>query len=101
VILDQSLQQVTETEMSSTTPPGPPNVPPPAGFDLPDDNHNAAILVSSAVTTGIALVVVCMRIFVRARIVRSVGGDDWWIVAATVCTRCQTTLSDSRETNHY
>lgn len=64
---------------------GPP--PPPAGFGLPDENHNVAIIAGSAVTTAIALIVVSLRLYVRSRIVGSVGGDDWWILGSVVCTR--------------
>jgi len=79
IVSGQDLQHDTTREMSA------PPQPPPPGFGLPDDNHNVDILVSTAVTTGVALIIVCMRIYVRSQIVRSIGGDDWWIVAATVC----------------
>ena len=58
--------------------------PPLAGFGLPDDNNNIKIIVGTAVTTFVALVLVCVRLWVRSTIVRSVGGDDYWIIGALV-----------------
>ena len=53
------------------------DVPPPAGFEQPDTNHNVATLAGTAVTTFIAVTVVGLRLWVRARVVRSVGWDDY------------------------
>lgn len=66
---------------NAAPPPGP---PPLAGFNLPDENHDLEIIVGTAVTTFLALVIVSLRLWVRATKVRSVGGDDYWIVAALV-----------------
>lgn len=60
--------------------------PPPAGFDLPDQNHNVAIIAGTAATTALAILVVALRLYVRAFIVSSVGADDLWMFAALVRT---------------
>ncbi|KAH8592454.1 hypothetical protein B0O99DRAFT_517559 [Bisporella sp. PMI_857] len=57
---------------------------PAAGFDQPNDNHNVAILAGTAATTIVATIAVALRFFVRVRIVRSTGWDDWWILASMV-----------------
>ncbi|RDL30696.1 uncharacterized protein BP5553_10041 [Venustampulla echinocandica] len=57
--------------------------PPPApGFGQPDVNHNVAINSAVAVTTCVALLAVGVRMWVRISMVRSVGWDDYWILAA-------------------
>lgn len=75
--------------------------PPPAGFGMPDEQRGTTILVSTSITTSIALVIVCMRLYVRSQIVRSVGKDDYWILAAVVCTKSQTALFELGEPTHY
>jgi hypothetical protein len=57
---------------------------PPAGFDLPDDNHNVEIIAGTAVTTALAIIVVALRFYIRAFVVSSVGADDLWMFAALV-----------------
>jgi len=69
------------------------------GFGLPDENHKNTILVSSGVTTGLAFVIVCFRLYVRSQIIRSVGGDDYWIVASLVCTNYYAHLFECVEIN--
>jgi hypothetical protein len=61
-------------------------LPPPAGFGLPDEKLDVEILAGTAVTTFIALTAVGLRFWVRSRIVRSLGWDDYWILAAFVST---------------
>lgn len=58
--------------------------PPLAGFGLDDENHNVKIIVGTGVTTFFALIIVCVRVWVRSSIVRRLGGDDYWILAALV-----------------
>jgi hypothetical protein len=58
--------------------------PPLAGFGLPDERLSTRIIVGTAATTFIALVFVVLRLWIRARVIRSVGRDDYWILAATV-----------------
>ena len=53
--------------------------PPPGG----DHNKGPTFLaVSTTTTTVIAFVLVCLRIYVRTRVVRAVGWDDWMIIIA-------------------
>lgn len=55
--------------------------------DLPPDiNRGPEILATCGGLVGVSVVIVMMRMYVRARIVRLVGWDDWCIVAATVST---------------
>ena len=61
-----------------------PIAPPPAGFGLPDDNHNVQIIGGTAVTTIVAMILVSLRFWIRVKIIRSVGWDDYWILAAFV-----------------
>lgn len=61
-----------------------PALPPLAGYNLPNENNSVKIIVGSGVTTLVALIIVGVRIWVRVTIVRSVGGDDYWILAALV-----------------
>ncbi|KAK4125816.1 hypothetical protein N657DRAFT_654352 [Parathielavia appendiculata] len=48
----------------------------------PDENRGPEILAVCGSLVGIALFVVVLRIWVRAKIVRHVGADDWTIIAA-------------------
>ncbi|KAF3809692.1 hypothetical protein GCG54_00005233 [Colletotrichum gloeosporioides] len=50
----------------------------------PDINRGPEILATCGSLVGISVVIVMMRIYVRAKIVRLVGWDDWCILAATV-----------------
>jgi hypothetical protein len=49
-----------------------------------DVNRGPTLLTISLVTTSIALLTTVFRIFVRHRIVRSIGWDDYTIIVAMV-----------------
>ena len=55
-------------------------IPPPGG----DQNRGPAILVTAVVTSSLAVITTMIRLVGRTFIVRSVGWDDYTIVAATV-----------------
>lgn len=61
-----------------------PVLPPLAGFGLSDEKNTVAIVAGTAVTTVLALIIVCIRLWIRTVKVKSVGGDDYFIVAALV-----------------
>jgi hypothetical protein len=48
------------------------------------DSHSEAIVTATSVFLALSLVTVGLRCFVRARIVRAFGLDDWTMVAAMV-----------------
>ena len=50
----------------------------------PNQNRGAAVLGVDLTFAIIAVLLVCVRLYVRARIVKSVGLDDLFIVLATV-----------------
>jgi hypothetical protein len=51
------------------------------------DFTNAPILLAKAGSIfGIAASVVLLRIYVRVRVVKSFGQDDWAMILAMVCT---------------
>jgi L-lactate permease len=52
----------------------------------PDENRGPEILAVCGSLVGLALIVVALRIWVRAKMVRHMGSDDWAIIAAMVCT---------------
>lgn len=54
---------------------------PPAGGD---ESRGPSLLAALLVMLIASLVAVGARMYVRTRIVRSVGMDDWTIIAATV-----------------
>jgi hypothetical protein len=56
-----------------------------------DDSRSNAILIVTSVFFAISLVSVCLRIFVRTRVVRAFGWDDITMVIAMV------SLPSSRE----
>ncbi len=56
----------------------------PPGSNLPDENHGPAILASCATVTVLALTAVVTRMWVRVIMIRSVGWDDYFIIAAMV-----------------
>lgn len=60
--------------VSATAPPG------------GDINKGPLVLALAIVSTSLALLAVGTRIFVRVKIVRSVGWDDYAIVVAVVST---------------
>jgi hypothetical protein len=51
----------------------------------PDVNRGPEILAICGSLVGVAMFVVMLRMWVRARIVQHVGSDDWTILAAMVC----------------
>nr|ALM31974.1 decarboxylase_GME4319 [Daldinia eschscholzii IFB-TL01] len=57
-------------------------IPPLPGADQPDENQGPRIAGAVISTTLAALVVVCARIFVRLRMIRSMGIDDYVMLAA-------------------
>lgn len=58
--------------------------PPPAG----DVNKGPGIIGTLVATTSTCIVVVALRFWVRRRIVKIVGWDDWTILLALVCCNC-------------
>jgi hypothetical protein len=58
-----------------------------AGTEVPpDENKGGQILAICGVLVAVCLVIVMLRIWVRARIIRQVGADDWTMIAAMVCS---------------
>lgn len=69
------------------------NMPVPPGYDPDrvDESHVAQILGVISAVHFLAIIIVALRLYVRFRIVKSVGWDDGTIAAATVCaTHLQT-----------
>lgn len=58
----------------------------------PDENRGPEILAICGSMVGLALAAVLLRIWVRAKMVRHVGADDWTIIAAMVCRACPLSL---------
>jgi len=54
------------------------------GATLPDDDKGPSILSATAAMTALAALAVCLRVYVRTRIVRSVGMDDYVMLLALV-----------------
>lgn len=50
-----------------------------------DHNRGAEILAVCGTMVALSLFTVVMRLWVRVRIVKHVGSDDWAIIAAMVC----------------
>ena len=50
----------------------------------PDENRGPEILAVCGSLVGLSLVVVLLRVWVRAKIVGHMGADDWTIIAAMV-----------------
>ena len=50
----------------------------------PDVNRGGEILTVCGTLVALSLVVVALRIWVRARMIRQVGLDDWTMIAAMV-----------------
>lgn len=53
----------------------------------PDENRGPEILAICGSLVALSVIIVTLRIWVRARIVRQVGIDDWTIIGATVRSR--------------
>ncbi len=58
-----------------------------AAETTPDENRGPEILAVCGSLVGLATLVVALRIWVRARMVKHIGADDWTIIAAMVCLR--------------
>ncbi|KAI1371303.1 hypothetical protein F4677DRAFT_464403 [Hypoxylon crocopeplum] len=54
------------------------------GADQPDKNRGPDILGAVVSTTLVALIAVCARLFVRIRMIRSTGTDDYVMLAAMI-----------------
>ena len=54
--------------------------PPPDG----DLNKGPIFLIVTLITATIALILVGLRMYVRTKIIRAVGWDDWMIILAMV-----------------
>jgi len=50
----------------------------------PDINRGPEILAITGTLVGLALAVVCLRVYVRVFMVKHMGADDWTMVAAMV-----------------
>lgn len=50
-----------------------------------DQNHGTRMLIVIVTTFTIVVVILCLRLSVRLFVVRSMGWDDYSIIAATVC----------------
>ena len=55
-----------------------------ASTPIDTSTHASRILGISGAFTGVALAVVLARMFVRVRMLKTVGADDYFIMAATV-----------------
>lgn len=55
--------------------------------DPSSSSHAPSILAINGTFTGLALVVVALRVYVRTKILNFAGADDWVIVAAMVRNR--------------
>lgn len=53
-------------------------------YSLDNQSTSASVILISSVTCGLALIVVILRVYTRAVIVRPMGADDWSIVVAMV-----------------
>ncbi|RAQ44088.1 hypothetical protein AFGD_011359 [Aspergillus flavus] len=51
-----------------------------------DESHRGIIIGVQTALTVLAVVVVCLRLYVRIKIVRSSGCDDWTIALAALCS---------------
>ncbi len=58
-----------------------------AAETTPDENRGPEILAVCGSLVGLAVVVVALRIWVRARMVKHIGADDWTIIGAMVRLR--------------
>jgi hypothetical protein len=53
-------------------------------LSMPDENKGPEVLVSCTVVTVVALILVVARMYVRVKVVKSVGLDDYAILASMV-----------------
>lgn len=49
-----------------------------------DENRALGMIVTTVLVSVVADVVVCMRMWIRFRMIKHIGWDDWTIVAAAV-----------------
>lgn len=61
------------------------------------NGRSEAIVAATSVFLALSLVTVCLRCFVRARVVRAFGLDDWTMVAAMVGFSAPHLISSSDE----
>lgn len=52
----------------------------------PDHNRGPEILATCGSLVAISLIVVSLRMWVRAKMIGTIGADDWTIVGAMVCS---------------
>lgn len=60
-----------------------PVFPPPVDPD--DPGRGPTIMGVSWTFTSLAIILIAMRLHVRANVLRSLGADDWFMLAAGVC----------------
>ncbi|KAJ5105462.1 hypothetical protein NUU61_002809 [Penicillium alfredii] len=60
----------------------------PGGAGLPDINHGPRIIVGTAITTGLALLSVLARLYVRFFVIRNVGLDDYTMAFTMLLSLC-------------
>lgn len=53
---------------------------------LPLEGRSQSIFIVTTVFLGISFIAVCLRCFVRIRLVKAFGWDDAFMVCAMVCT---------------
>lgn len=53
--------------------------------DVPDESRLGMILGVQTTVTVLAVVAVCLRLYVRVKLVRGSGIDDWTMLIAAVC----------------
>ncbi|KAF9889690.1 hypothetical protein FE257_006996 [Aspergillus nanangensis] len=51
-----------------------------------DDSHLGIILGIQTALTALSVTVICLRLYVRMKIVRSSGSDDWTMTIAALCS---------------
>lgn len=71
-----------------------------------DEDRGPQFIAAAAVTTAAALIAVCLRMYVRIRIVRAVGIDDYMIIVSMVMPRistfcCSSSSNDGRRFSVY
>lgn len=67
----------------------------------PDENRGPEILAICGTLVALSVLIVGLRIWVRARMIGQVGIDDWTIIAATVCVspqRCRPAVLPNPDT---
>ena len=85
VFFERYLSKINIT-MSST-----PGAPPPGG----DENIGYKLVIVASTTIATCAITILLRMYVRARIVRAVGWDDWLMLLALVNFLYTTLLAHS------